>query len=158
SPEIGAYESAAAGRLFRNHVLGGATIPEHWFGGGGDVNRATGDSMGEPTFKAFSMRQRFLKHMLESVGRYVIRQKLIAETGEPDWWDARLACEAVFPEMTARDTTKYAAALTQVVQAVSMAINAGLMGEETGVALVAAVAGRLGGASDPALERRRGRD
>jgi hypothetical protein len=152
SPEIGAYESAAAGRLFRNHVLGGATIPEHWFGGGGDVNRATGDSMGEPTFKAFSMRQRFLKHMLESVGRYVIRQKLIAETGEPDWWDARLACEAVFPEMTARDTTKYAAALTQVVTAVNMAIDAGRMSEETGVAMIAAVAGRLGVEIDPEAE------
>lgn len=152
SPEIGAYESAAAGRLFRNHVLGGATIPEHWFGGGGDVNRATGDSMGEPTFKAFSMRQRFLKHMLESVGRYVIRQKLIAETGEPDWWDARLACEAVFPEMTARDTTKYAAALTQVVTAVNSAIDAGRMGDETGVALIAAVAGRLGVEIDPEAE------
>lgn len=158
SPEIGAYESSAAGRLFRNHVLGGATIPEHWFGGGGDVNRATGDSMGEPTFKAFSMRQRFLKHMLESVGRYVIRQKLIAEGGEPDWWDERLACDAVFPEMTARDTTKYAAALAQVVQAVSMAINAGLMGEETGVALVAAVAGRLGVEIDPAEELRQARE
>ncbi|WP_156480669.1 hypothetical protein [Thauera humireducens] len=152
SPEIGAYESAAAGRLFRNHVLGGATIPEHWFGGGGDVNRATGDSMGEPTFKAFSMRQRFLKHMLESVGRYVIRQKLIAETGEPDWWDERLGCEAVFPEMTARDTTKYAAALTQVVTAVNSAIDAGRMSDETGVALIAAVAGRLGVEIDPEAE------
>ena len=115
SPDIKAGDTADGARLFRNHVLGGATIPEHWFGGGGDVNRSTGDSMGEPTFKAFSMRQRFLKHMLESVGRYVIRQKLIAEAGEPDWWDERLACEAVFPEMTARDTTKYAAALAQVV-------------------------------------------
>lgn len=152
SPEIGAYESSAAGRLFRNHVLGGATIPEHWFGGGGDVNRATGDSMGEPTFKAFSMRQRFIKHMLESVGRYVIRQKLIAEAGEPDWWDERLACEAVFPEMTARDTTKYAAALAQVVAAVNMAIEAGRMSEQTGVALVASVAGRLGVEIDPEAE------
>jgi len=152
SPEIGAYESAAAGRLFRNHVLGGATIPEHWFGGGGDVNRSTGDSMGEPTFKAFSMRQRFLKHMLESVGRYVIRQKLIAEAGEPDWWDERLACEAVFPEMTARDTTKYAAALAQVVAAVNMAIEAGRMSDETGVALIASVAGRLGVEIDPEAE------
>lgn len=152
SPEIGAYESAAAGRLFRNHVLGGATIPEHWFGGGGDVNRATGESMGEPTFKAFSMRQRFLKHMLESVGRYVIRQKLIAQSSEPDWWDERLAVEAVFPEMTARDTTKYASALAQVVAAVNMAIEAGRMSDETGVALIAAVAGRLGVEIDPAAE------
>lgn len=158
SPDIKAGDTADGARLFRNHVLGGATIPEHWFGGGGDVNRATGDSMGEPTFKAFSMRQRFLKHMLESVGRYVIRQKLIAEGGEPDWWDERLACEAVFPEMTARDTTKYAAALAHVVQAVSTAINAELMGEETGVALVAAVAGRLGVEIDPAEELRQARE
>lgn len=152
SPDIKAGDTADGARLFRNHVLGGATIPEHWFGGGGDVNRSTGDSMGEPTFKAFSMRQRFLKHMLESVGRYVIRQKLIAEAGEPDWWDERLACEGVFPEMTARDTTKYAAALAQVVAAVNMAIEAGRMSDETGVALIAAVAGRLGVEIDPEAE------
>ena len=108
--------------------------------------------MGEPTFKAFSMRQRFLKHMLESVGRYVIRQKLLAERGEPDWWDERLACVAVFPEMTARDTTKYAAALAQVVAAVNLAIAAHNMTAETGVALIAAVAGRLGVEIDPVAE------
>ncbi|MFT3758991.1 hypothetical protein [Thauera sp.] len=152
SPDIGAYESAAAGRLFRNHVLGGSTIPEHWFGGGGDVNRSTGDSMGEPTFKVFSMRQRFVKHMLEFVGCYVIRQKLIAKRGEPDWWDERLAVEAVFPEMTARDTTKYAAALSQVVTGVMIAIEAGLLTEEAGAALIASVAGRLGVELDPAAE------
>lgn len=152
SPDIKAGDTADGARLFRNHVLGGATIPEHWFGGGGDVNRASGESMGEPTFKAFSMRQRFLKHMLESVGRYVIRQKLIAERGEPDWWDARLACEVIFPEMTARDTTKYATALAQVVAAVNLAIAAHNMTAETGVALIAAVAGRLGVEIDPAAE------
>ncbi len=152
SPDIKAGDTADGARLFRNHVLGGATIPEHWFGGGGDVNRATGESMGEPTFKAFSMRQRYLKHVLESIGRYVIRQRLIAERGEPEWDDPRLTVEAVFPEMTARDTTKYAAALAQVVSAVALAIDAGLMTAETGVALVAAVAGRLGVEMDPAAE------
>lgn len=157
SPDIKAGDTADGARLFRNHVLGGATIPEHWFGGGGDVNRATGESMGEPTFKAFSMRQRFLKHMLESVGRYVIRQKLIAESGEPDWWDERLECEAVFPEMTARDTTKYAAALAQVAAAVAMAMEAGLMTEETAVAIVASVAGRLGVEIDPEEELEKAR-
>lgn len=153
SPDIKAGDTSEGARLFRNHVLGGATIPEHWFGGGGDVNRATGESMGEPTFKSFSMRQRFLKYMLESVGKYVLRQKLIAESNtEPDWDDPRLTVEAVFPEMTARDTTKYAAALTQVVSACSMAIDAGLMTMETAVSIVASVAGRLGVEIDPAAE------
>lgn len=158
SPDIKAGDTAEGARLFRNHVLGGATIPEHWFGGGGDVNRATGESMGEPTFKAFSMRQRFLKHVLEALGRYVIRQRLIAESGEPEWDDERLEVEAVFPEMTARDTTKYAAALAQVVAAVNMAVEAGRMSEQTGVALIAAVAGRLGVEIDPAEELLAARD
>ena len=158
SPDIKAGDTADGARLFRNHVLGGASIPEHWFGGGGDVNRATGESMGEPTFKSFSMRQRYLKHILESLGRYVIRQKLIAESGEPDWWDERLECEAVFPEMTARDTTKYAAALAQVASAVALAIEAGLMTHETGVAIIASVAGRLGVEIDPDDELAKARE
>jgi hypothetical protein len=29
SPELGQYESAAGARLFRNHILGGHTMPEH---------------------------------------------------------------------------------------------------------------------------------
>lgn len=152
SPDIKAGDTGEGARLFRNHVLGGATIPEHWFGGGGDVNRATGESMGEPTFKAFSMRQRYLKHMLEMLGHYVIRQRLIATSGEPDWDDPRLACEAVFPEMTARDTTKYAAALAQVVAACASAVMSELMTRATAVAIIASVAGRLGVEMDPAAE------
>lgn len=152
TPDVKAGDTTEGARLFRNHVLGGATIPEHWFGGGGDVNRATGESMGEPTFKAFSMRQRLVKHILESMGRYVIRQAIMATGAEPEWDDERLGVDAVFPEMTARDTTKYAAAMVQVVTAVATAIDAGLMTEETGVALIATVAGRLGVEIDPAAE------
>lgn len=157
TPELGAYESSAAGRLFRNHVLGGATIPEHWFGGGGDVNRATGESMGEPTLKVFTMRQRAVKHLLQTMGRYVIRQHLLAREGEPAIDDPRLSVSAVFPEMTARDTTKYAAALVQVVTAVNMAIEAGRLSEETGLLLIAAVAAQLGVDIDPAVELKNAR-
>lgn len=153
SPDIKAGDTAEGARLFRNHVLGGSTIPEHWFGGGGDVNRATGDSMGEPTFKTFSLRQRYLKHILEVMGRYVIRQKIKAESeGEPDWDDERLKVEARFPEMTARDTTRYAAALAQVVTGAAIAVEKRLITDETAVALVAAIAGQLGVEIDPVKE------
>lgn len=161
TPDVKAGDTSEGARLFRNHVLGGATIPEHWFGGGGDVNRATGDSMGEPTFKVFSMRQRVVKHILECLGTYQLRQALKASTeGEPDWDDERLACEAVFPEMTARDTSKYAAALGQVAVACAGAIEAGLMTDETAVQLIAAIAGRLGveiDAADELTEARKAR-
>lgn len=152
TPDVKAGDTSDGARLFRNHVLGGATIPEHWFGGGGDVNRATGESMGEPTFKAFSMRQRFVKHMLEALGIYALRQHIMARGAEPDWDDERLRVEAIFPAMTSRDTTKYAAALAQVVAAVNIAIDAGRITEKTGVALIGAIAGQLGVEIDPEAE------
>jgi hypothetical protein len=153
SPGLQAGDSGEAARLFRNHALGGATIPEHWLGGGGDVNRATGESMGEPTFKIFSMRQGTWRYILQSVGRYVLRQRIIAlEGAEPEWDDERLTVEAIFPEMTSRDTTKYAAALQQAVVATALAVDKKFITPETAVAIVASIAGRLGVEIDPAAE------
>jgi hypothetical protein len=145
SPGLQAGDSSETARLFRNHLLGGSTIPEHWFGGASDVNRATGDSMGEPTFKQFIMRQTFIGYMLESMGAYVIRRKELAETGkEPDLLDGVYKISAQWPEMVARDTTKYASALAQVAQAVAMAVDRGLMTDETAIRVIENISGRLG--------------
>ena len=145
SPNLNAADSAEGARLLRNHVLGGGTIPEHWFGGGGDVNRAAAAEMGEPTFKVFSMRQQVVKFMLESIGLYVLRQKEWAESKqEPDLGDEAYQVEAMFPEMTARDTTKYASALQQVVVGVAMAVEKGYITKKTALRMIAAIAGRLG--------------
>lgn len=155
TPDIQAADTATGAELIRNHVLGGRTIPSHWYGGGGDVNRSTGESMGEPTFKVFSMRQREVKHMLEAVGTYVLRQHLAHQSGEPaevDWNDPRTVVACSFPEMTARDTTKYAAALQQVVVGVQLAIQAKLMTRSTGIGLIATVAAQLGLEIDPEKE------
>lgn len=160
APDLGSYESANNARLFRNHILGGVTIPEHWFGGGGDVNRATAGEMGEPTVKVFTMRQRYLGYMLATLGTYQIRKRLEAlygagpdETDRPDEYEVT----ARFPELTARDTTKFASAFQQVVAGAATAIDRGLMSEETAVAVVALVAGQLGQEIDPAEELARAR-
>lgn len=153
TPDLQAADTSNGARLFRNHVLGAASIPEHWFGGGGDVNLATAAEMGGPTYKMFSMRQREIRHMLEEVGRFVIRQALIALEGrDPDWTDPRLELQVVFPEMIPSDTTKYAAALSQVASACIAAMEAGIIGEEAAVNLLATIAGRLGYELDPAKE------
>ena len=149
TPSLSAADTSEGARIFRNHVLGGATMPEHWFGGGGDVNRAVGAEMAEPTFKIYSMRQRYLKHMLESIGRYVL---LKATDGRIDWGDPDYAVEAQFPELAVKDTTKYAAALQQVAVACTTAITNKLMSREYAVKLIGAVAARLGVEVDPAAE------
>lgn len=153
TPDMKAVDTAAGARLFRNHVLGGATMPETWFGGGGDVNRATAAEMNEPTFKIYSMRQRYWKHILESVARYVLlKAHASAGQGEPDWADPKNAVEAVFPELAVKDITKHAAALQQVAAACVLAIANRLMTRGYAVKLIGAVATRLGVEADPEQE------
>jgi len=145
SPDLKAQESDGTARLIRNHILGGGTFPEHWFGGGGDVNRATAAEMGDPTFKMLTMRQTFVGYMLETIGRYVIRKHEKAEgRPEPDLFDPIYKVTAQWPEMVARDTTKYAAALQQVTVAAVQAIDRGLLTEETALRMIENTAGRLG--------------
>lgn len=145
APNLNSADTSNTGRLLRNHILGGGTIPEHWFGGGGDVNRAAASEMGEPTFKVFSMRQKTAKHILEEIGTYVLRQEYLAVLGtEPDEDDPAYEVDVVFPEMTSRDTSKYATALQQVIVAVGIALDKKLLTEDTGLALIGTVAGRLG--------------
>ena len=153
SPDLQAADGSIGARLFRNHILSGQTMPEHWYGGGGDVNRATGDSMSEPTLKVLSLRQAYLGHMLLEAARYTIRQREKATTGrEPDLFDPIYGVTCRWPEMSPKDTTKYAAALQQVVVACSMAMDKNLLSPETALSIIDAVSGRLGVSIDAVQE------
>jgi len=146
TPDLKAVDSAAGARLFRNHVLGGATIPEHWYGGAEDVNKSTGSSMTEPTEKMLEMRQRTIGHMLADIGRYVVRSEWDALGDElsPEQAKILATLQVEWPEMTAKDTTKYAAALAQATAAVAMALGEQLVSRETALRVIASIAGRLG--------------
>ena len=144
TPGLQAADTSQSARLLRNHVLGGATVPEHWFGGGGDVNRASASEMGEPTFKMYSMRQGFLKRMLEEIGRYVLWCTARTRGEKPDWATDEWQVTAVFPELLNRDITKFASAMQAVTAAVIQMIEAGLLTEETSLKIIADVAQRFG--------------
>ena len=67
SPNLQAFDQSEAARLPRNHILGSAGIPEHWYGGADDVNRATAQQMGIPTFKRYRGRQNMTRRMIETM-------------------------------------------------------------------------------------------
>ena len=146
APELNSYDAGNAARLFRNHMLGGATIPEHWFGGAEDVNKSTGSSMTEPTEKMLEMRQTIVGHMLVTIGEYVVRSHWRVLDREPTskQQGILLTLKVQWPELTAKDTTKFAAALQQIVAAIAIAVADGLMQRETAVRLIATMATRLG--------------
>ena len=147
SPDLQAADTSEAMRLFRNHTLGGQGIPEHWFGGGGDVNRATAGEMSEPILKLLTMEQNEVKYILEEIGTYVVRRRLDpAGTSDfdPADLDGDLKPVAEMPEMSARDVSGYAGALQQVVAASAAAVDRGLMTDATAVRLIQAIAQRIG--------------
>jgi hypothetical protein len=148
SPDLQAEDAQVGARLFRNHILGGLTLPEHWFGGAAEVNRSTGDSMAEPTEKMFEVRQTLIGHFIVEIGRFVLRAEwgLLDVDAEPSKAQADLLAKlrVEWPEMTTKDTTRYAAALQQVVLAVQAAIEDGLLTDETALRLIAALAEQLG--------------
>lgn len=145
APQLNAADTSEAARLFRNHMLGGRTIPEHWFGGGGDVNRATGDSMGEPTFKVLSMDQFIWRTILEDIGRFVVSRFYYPDGSQwVDVDDPDLAPSAIFPELTTRDIASAATALAQVVAAMASAVDRGFFTELTAVHVINTCASRLG--------------
>lgn len=152
TPGLQAADTSQTARLFRNHVLGGATVPEHWIGGGGDVNRAAASEMGEPTFKVYTMRQSYLKRMLEEIGRFVLWAAARTQGKTPDWSRPEWQVTAVFPELVNKDVTKFAAAMQSLATSVVQMIDAGLMTQETALKIVADVAQRFGQEIDAPAE------
>ncbi|MBI2397728.1 MAG: hypothetical protein HYV17_08010 [Xanthomonadales bacterium] len=146
TPSLQAADSGAAARVFRNHVLGGATLPPTWYADGEDANRANSQSMAEPTEKMLEMRQRFVGYMLVQVGQYVLRAKFGALDRELTKEEQKILNSIVvdWPEMTTKDTTKYAAALQQCVTAAVAMIQSKLVTRATAARLIAAIAAQLG--------------
>lgn len=146
STKLEAGDASETLRTVRNEVLGGATIPEHWYGGGGDVNRATAAEMDEPTYKVFRRRQILWEAILEAEARFVIRSrwKALGRSGVPD-----VEPKITFPSMQSVDVSRYAQALAQIVVAAASAVDRGLLTEEKAVALIASIACKFGIEIDP---------
>jgi hypothetical protein len=141
APDLKAQDATNEAKLIKNHILGGAGFPEHWFAEGGDVNRATAAEMGEPTIKRLSARQRYFRYMLEYIFRFVIDQALIHR---------RLPAEAdtgfslVMPEISLKDMTALTTSLQRVTTALKVAQEQGWIGRRTAAQVFGVLAGRLG--------------
>jgi len=143
TPKLQAVDAEVGARLFRNHILGGTGFPEHWFGGGGDVNRATAAEMGTPTFKMLKSKQKYVKYIFETIFDFVITKALEAKylrVPEEEAYDYSV----ITPEISPKDVTKYSAALQQISTALGIAEANGWIDKETAQKSFAVALGFLG--------------
>ena len=149
APSLGGQDMTDSARLFKNHILGSAGFPEHWFAEGGETNLATAVEMGTPTFKMLSERQRYVVHILRSLLDYVIDSAVVAGS-LPE--DGNRRYDLVLPDLSVRDTSRIAAALAQAVAAITTAESAGWVRKQTAARIFAALAGQLGVVVNPEEE------
>lgn len=134
-------------RLFRNHVLGSVGIPEHWYGGGGDVNRASAAEMGTPAEKSFTAKQRTVKHILEDVVRAQV-DRAVQVGGLPDDDEAR-EFTVEFPEPSTRDLSKIASGIQSIAGGLVLFGREGWVDDETSVQVLASLLQQMGIERDP---------
>lgn len=142
TPDIKAGDTDTGARLLRNHIISSAGMPEHYFGGGGDVNRATADSMGLPTFKRLQSRQNKHKAMLETVIDFQITQAL--KVGRLKSVENPYAYTVNFPEMVIKDYSAVAGTLSSLVSALSVAETQGWVDKDTARKIFSIPAGLMG--------------
>lgn len=120
SPTQNAVDASVGARLLRNHILGPKGIPEHWVGGGGDVNRATAAEMDLPALKMISRRQKTVKMILTNLFNFVIKSALDARylRGVPD---KEQTFTLQTPELSNKDISKLSASVQQLATSLSVA-------------------------------------
>jgi hypothetical protein len=140
-PTLQSYELDALARLLRGHILGARSIPEHYYGLGGEVNLATAKEMGLPTMKRMSRRQKTVRHVILFLCRFAVHQAKVHGVLPKDA-DETLTVE--LPEISMRDTSAITTAMTQLTVALGQAEERGWIRRETSARLFALLASQLG--------------
>ncbi len=140
APDIQAAQAAEGARIFRNHIMGRFGYPEHWYGGGGDVNRATASEMDLPAMKMLSNKQLYVKYVLEFILGYQVMQARNA--GYLKRSDE--AFSIVTPAIQPKDIAKYGATVQQVATALQQAEMQQWVDKDTARKLFATIMGFIG--------------
>ena len=149
SPNLGAAETETISRLIKNLILGGAGVPEAWFGDGDAANRATVAEQGAPTYRMLTARQRLVGSIFEDIAQFVIAKAVAA---------GRLSkgvdrtCTVVLPDPSVEDTKGISAALPQLMGALSAATQSKFISTDSARKVFLSIAQQLGVELDAEVE------
>lgn len=142
---LGASDAETMGRLLQRWALGGAGLPEHYFGSGDQANRATAAEMNDPTTKRMTRIQTGWCAIIDRILRYQYERARAhgadvpaLDPGKPMPWKINK------PEISAKDLAKVGAVLSQITASLAEAEDRGYISTETarrGFVMVARLAG-----------------
>ena len=145
TPQLQASDASTEARLLRNHIIGTAGFPEHWFGEGGEVNRAVGAEMGTPTYRRLLSRQHYFKSCLEVIFDYQLRK---AQEATNSLLNVNLddldIYKIVMDEVSARDISTLSRVLRTVTETLRTSIETETISREEARKIYAAALEPMG--------------
>jgi len=147
TPKLESADASNEARLFRNHILGGAGLPPHWFAGGEGITRATALEMGTPAFKMLKSRQKYFKYMVSHIFRFVIDQKVIHGVLPKD---VNKKFTINLPRLVGKDVAEMATALVSVTTSLQVATEQEWISDDTASKVYAFLLSQLGAEVSPA--------
>lgn len=121
SPSVGVNDQTETVRMYKNFILGGKGYPEHFFGDGGNANRATAGEMSQPTMRMLKRQQAKMKTMIKQHALFVVTRVSDAELGMKDGDFLEVEVQAV--DFERKDAAVLAAGFTQTVSALVTAAS-----------------------------------
>ena len=149
SPTLGASETETISRLVKNLILGGAGVPEAWFADGDAANRSTVAEQGAPTYRMLTARQRLIGSIFEEIAQFVIAKAI--QSGRLSKSVDR-SCIVVLPDPSVEDTKGIAAALPQLMGALSAATSSKFISTDSARKVFLSITEQLGIELDPEVE------
>lgn len=143
NPRLDTYDSWNGITKLRTHTGGAMGLPEHWFGSGGDVNRATAAEMDAPTLKRLSAMQREWRTIMVDILQAQIDYAVLAGTltemvaveqdgkATGEMIPARDAVSVELPDLSGSDNKDAVTTLETLGRALALAENEGMVTRET---------------------------
>jgi hypothetical protein len=141
TPDFKGGDMSAGAEMVKKYGVGGAGLPDWFFGDSGSGNRSTATEMQGPTGKKFKMRQLHQVDCIKRITSFVLEQAQMHGTlGK----NVNTAHTIEVPELLVRDLTGAANVLTGATQAVAEAEDRGWVQGETAARIFHMLIGELG--------------
>lgn len=158
APKINAAEVEQVAKIIKMLILGSHGIPEHWFGEGGDTNRATAAEMGGPIHRKLKRKQAQWSAILRTILQFQIDQAIKAgrlskfhpqgakdaEGNDIGGKPRDLSFTIMAPEVSSKRLGEFVDSLDKLTSALAGAIAEGFVGKAKAAGIWTSVAQELG--------------
>jgi hypothetical protein len=141
TPDFKGADMAAGAEMVKKYGLGGAGLPDWFFGDSGSGNRSTAQEMQGPTGKKLLTRQNHEVNCIKRITTFVLQQaKLHGTLGQ----NVNTAHTIEVPELLVRDLTAASNVLVDAAESAALAEDRGWVRGETAARMFHVLMGNLG--------------